>query len=71
MGIKVYPVEDGDEDKYEIFTITTKNSWRTRAFQEGKAYLVLDKILKTIQNFHISRKTLNYYDPNDIDMPVY
>ena len=34
MGIKLYPVEDGDEDKYEIFTVTFGNLWRPRAFQD-------------------------------------
>ena len=32
IGIKLYPVEDGDEDKYVIFTITSDNLWRPRAF---------------------------------------
>ena len=40
MGIKLYPVEDGDEDLYDIYTITSDNLWRPRTFQEGRAYTV-------------------------------
>ena len=47
MGIKLYPVEDDDEDKFEIFTITVDNLWRLRAFQEERAYLICKKHLKS------------------------
>ena len=60
MGIKLYPVEDGDEEKYEIFTITSDNLWRPRGFQEGRAYIVQEKMPKIIQNVHISSGTLDY-----------
>lgn len=40
MGIKLYPVEDGDEDEYKVYTITADQLWHLRAFQEGKAYTV-------------------------------
>ena len=38
--------EDGDEGTYEIFTITSNDLLRPRAFQEGKSYLVREKVPK-------------------------
>ena len=41
MGLKLYPYEEGDEDKYEIFVIISDEPWKPRSFQDGnKAYLV-------------------------------
>ena len=40
MGLKLYPYEEGDEDKYEIFNITSDEPWKPRSYQNGnKAYL--------------------------------
>jgi hypothetical protein len=32
MGLVLYPVEDGDEDKYEIFDVTSDSPWTPRTF---------------------------------------
>jgi hypothetical protein len=32
MGFEILPVEPGDEDKYEVITITSPTRWATHAF---------------------------------------
>ena len=32
MGFQLLPVEDGDEQKYDVFTITSPAKWRPRNF---------------------------------------
>src|SRR4051794_25699190 len=76
MGLKLYPVEEGDEERYEVFTITFHEPWKPRAYQEGKsAYMTQnatnEKPHKIIQNVQIEGNNLNYYDPSDNDEPIY
>lgn len=72
MGLKLYPFEEGDEDKYEIFTITSDKPWVPRTFQDGnKVYLAKNKPLKIIQNVHVKSADPQYYDPTDNDEPIY
>src|SRR5687768_3051094 len=33
MGIKILPMEPGDEDRYDIITITSPKKWRPHRFQ--------------------------------------
>ena len=72
MGLKLYPFEEGDEDKYEIFTLTSDDPWRPRAFQDGnKAYMAKKRPTKIAQNVQIEGNDLTYYDPSDNDEPIY
>src|SRR6476620_3322109 len=35
MGFEILPIEDGDEDKYETFTITSPERWNPHKFQNA------------------------------------
>ena len=35
MGFEILPMEDGDEDKYETFTITSPEKWNPHKFQNA------------------------------------
>jgi hypothetical protein len=41
MALVLYPVEDGDEDKYEIFDVTSDTPWTPRHYMHNEqAYQV-------------------------------
>ena len=42
MGLKLYPIDEGDEDRYEIITITSSNPWKPRRCQDA-ARTILDE----------------------------
>ena len=76
MGLRLYPFEEGDEDKYEIFTITSDEPWVPRTFQDGnKAYvtknLTKNNSLKIVQNVQLKGIDPYYYDPTDDSEPIY
>ena len=58
MGLRLYPFEEGDIDKYEIFTITSDEPWKPRSFQYGKSINLAQnrtkiKPTKVIQNVQV------------------
>jgi hypothetical protein len=80
MGLELFPVEEGDENRYEIFDITSDQPWIPRSFQENnKAYVVqapssrppLDKPTRLIHNIQLDDTNVTYFDPSDIDLPSY
>jgi hypothetical protein len=71
MGITLYPVEDGDEEKYEIFDLTSDQTWIPRSFMnESLAYNVnTPTTLKTLfHNIPVVSDSMSFYDPTDNDM---
>lgn len=76
MRVKLYPYEEGDDEKYEIFTITSDQPWKPRSYQEGKSAFMAknvkkEKAHKIIQNVKIEGNDPNYYDPSDNNKPIY
>ena len=74
MGITLYPVEDGDEDKYEIFDVTSDMPWTPRTFmghvKKSEATIPLQPNV-ILQDIPIISDTCTFYDPGDIDQPSY
>ena len=74
MGIPLYSVADGDEDKYESFDVTSDMPWTPRTFMghvkmsEPKIPLQPNVIL---QDIPIISDTCTFFDPGDIDQPSY
>ena len=68
MGVTLYPVEDGDEDKYEIFDITSDQPWVPRSFQTKSmaCNVTTPPTSKTlICNIPNVSDSLTYFDPKD------
>jgi hypothetical protein len=39
MGFEILPVEDGDEDKYDVITITSPEQWKPRRYKDSSLSL--------------------------------
>ena len=72
MGVTLYPVEDGDEDKYEIFNVTSDVPWTPRVFQrDSRIFNTTNpgKPTPILQDIHLVSDTSTFYDPGDADLP--
>lgn len=55
MGLKLYPYEEGVEDRYEIFTITSDEPLRPRSYQDRKTAYMAQNILEKKRHIKLSK----------------
>src|SRR5687768_16207207 len=74
MALVLYPVEDGDEDKYEIFDVTSDSPWTPRHYMYNvQAYQVTTPTTSTsiVQDIPFVSTKTNFLDPVDNELPSY
>src|SRR5688500_11938393 len=70
MGFEILPIEDGDETKYDIITITNPERWTPHRFQSLNDEEIEidpdpDHIQATAQVVQEEISSLYYFDPTD------
>ena len=67
MGFELLPIEDGDEDKYDINTITCPGKWNPQKFL-GEIPQELAPYEPTDEDFKLSEVLANHTFSNDPDL---
>jgi len=63
MGLELYPVEEGNEDRYEIVTITSSNLWKPRRCQDATKTILEEKKARKVP-LKVIEKIYNHQNPN-------
>ncbi len=75
MGVQLYLVEDGDEELYDIFNITSDHPWIPRSFQDSLQALTVESTDNPVHHLIcptiVTNPKTQYYDPTDNDLPTY
>jgi len=72
MGVALYPVEDGDKDKYEIFNVTSDVPWTPSVFQcDSRIFNTTTPVNPKyiMEDISLVSDTCTFYDPGDTELP--